>query len=147
MVKAVFKKLCDASRLAVILLAILSLGVSGADAAARLFAFQTAEIEQEEVQLEGPVMGQAHDAEDGDEGMATDSRPYTEQSACFQSTTSSLPSHQTGRYSQDLLNGPSGSYRHDLIEGQSAIKASTCLVSGQLGHQFTLVGARPSGTS
>lgn len=93
-------------------------------------------------------MGQAHDAEDADEGMSTDSRPFTEQEACLQSTTTLLPSsHQSGRYSQDLLIGPGGAHGFVSSCRPSAIKASTCLVSGKLGHQFTLVGARPSGTS
>lgn len=147
MKKRLLKRFSAGFRVAVVVASLLALGISGADAAARLYygvgVEQTPEIEV--VERSQIVPGPPSPEETADE-MATGSRPHTEQDARLTSQAVFSNAKNEKRLSSQeahsgtvTVTGWSDRASHDPV-------GSTCIVSSRLGRQFTLVGAKPSGT-
>ena len=134
------------SRIAVVVLALLALVVSGAGAAARLFVAPSESTESIE-RPQNATLDQKPDPEEAPGEMATNGRPWTEPSAYLQATSALLGGAPQSRFGTDSdlcvnsIGTGSASDRSDLVS------ASPTLVDHRLGHRFTLVGLKPSGTS
>ena len=146
--KKLLKTSLEAARIATVLLAMLAIVVSGAGAAHRVcadseLAAQTVDETSADVRL---VAG-APDPDEAPEQMSPDGKPTTEQPARLVLSALSKYSNPDDRskygrgvsiISISSLSGAKINY---------PISTSINLVSSDLGKQFTLVGARPSGTS
>lgn len=133
-------------RLSIVLLLLLSLAVSGATAASRQAAM--AEAFEEEVQAESahPTFEALPDADDGSQTMTPVGAPNTEESALL---TAGMPALKVNDDIRLRRVCPAVSVDASKAHFPRAMRTSrsTCAnVSSSLGRQFTLVGARPSGT-
>jgi hypothetical protein len=135
----------DGLRVAVVTGALLALLISGAGAAHRLFSEQMSAKTTESVSVSDCFDGKP-DPDQATGGMATGSHPSTEQSFWIQGNpglpVGSDPSH---RIISSLATRET--VVSDRIHEGSAVCQSAGLVAPQIGHRFTLVGSRPSGTS
>ncbi|MCD6249623.1 MAG: hypothetical protein J7J98_04740 [candidate division Zixibacteria bacterium] len=144
--KQIVDKLILGSQVAVVVLALLALVVSGAGAAARLFddPGTPAEI------LERPqnvTLDHKTDPKEAPGEMATDGRPWTEQSACLQITLIILGDTPQTRLWTDPGSTAVSVCSHSAWDRSNQVSTSPTLVDHRLGHRFTLVGLKPSGTS
>lgn len=146
--KKLLKISLQAARTAVVILAVIAVVVSGAGAAHRVCADSKLAVE---VVDENPsdirLVAGPPDPDEAPEQMSPDGKPTTEQPARLVLPALSKYSNQDDRYkygrgvsivSISSLSGARSRY---------PISTSTNLISSDLGKQFTLVGARPSGTS
>jgi hypothetical protein len=135
----------DGLRIAVVIGALMALLISGAGAAHRLFSEQLTAKTTESVSVSACFDGKPN-PEEATGGMATGSHPSTEQSFWIQGNpglpVGSNPSHRI--ISSPAMRETVVSNR--ILEG-GAVCQSAGLVAPQIGHRFTLVGSRPSGTS
>ncbi len=132
-------------RVAVVVGALLALMITGAGAAHRLFTEQMSPSPAESTSV-AAAFDQKPDPKEATGGMAPGSHPSTEQCFLMQGNPG-LPAG--GSFSHRLIFSPSTveiSPSHGL-NAHSAVYQSVSLVASQIGHRFTLVGARPSGTS
>ncbi len=144
--KHVLDRIIACGKCSIVVIAILALGLSGANAAARLFA------EDDPLTVKSandhPQLIATPDSEEPNQGMdGTGGRPWTEQAAIFQAVTL-LPSlHDQQRLRSGLAT--SHGFRAVLVQElwNGHVPSTSAEVSSTLGRQFTLVGARPSGTS
>ena len=144
--KQIVKKLVIGSQAAVVALALVALVVSGAGAAARLFEDPAESADSSEL-FQNATLDHKPDPDEAPGEMATNGRPWTEQSAYLQATSALLGGTPQSRFWSD--SGPivasacsrSAGNHGDLVSG------SPTLVDHRLGHRFTLVGLKPSGTS
>ena len=144
--KQIIDRLVFGAQVAVVVLVLLALVVSGAGAAARLF-------DDPEASAEGPPRSQNDtldnkpDPEELPGEMATNGRPWTEQSAYLLATSVLLGDTPPSRF----LNNPDlvsvSAYSRSAADRSDPVSASPTLVDHRLGHRFTLVGLKPSGTS
>lgn len=134
------------ARTAVILLAVLAIIVSGAGAAGRLLTDQTQPVIETETKL--ATLDAKADPEEASGEMATGGHPWTEQ-PCFWQAIPALAggSDQSRLRLQVVAPRLSIVSQWTLAERQADIQGSISLVNARLGHRFTLVGSRPSGTS
>jgi hypothetical protein len=132
-------------RVAVVIGALLALVVSGAGAAHRLFTEQMTPDETRPVSVSASFDDKP-DPLEATGGMATGSCPSTEQSFWIQSNPG-LPcgGDQSHRLVSASMVGVMVDQFH-FYEGYPVCQ-SAGRVAPQIGHRFTLVGARPSGTS
>jgi hypothetical protein len=80
--------------------------------------------------------------------MTPNGKPTTQQVACF--SVPYLNNHSQNDRKQVLFSEPSALQSTADCLAQVVIaepKSSVCLISSSVGRQFTLVGAKPSGTS
>ena len=134
-------------RLAVIALVILTLGLSGASAAERLYAAGQETKETAEPTLPDHASLKADPtAEEPSEGMAPGSQPWTEQAACLQSPVTLTSGNSDGRSLIDETSCPGDRVLSRRVDSDHTATTSS-QVNSHLGKQFTLVGAKPSGTS
>ena len=144
--KQIADRLIIGSQIAVVALALLALVVSGAGAAARLFDTPVDSAESPERPLNA-TLDQKSDPEETPGEMATNGRPWTEQAAYLQATSALLGGASQSRFWTDsdpvvmLAHSGSAAGRSDPVS------ASATLVDHRLGHRFTLLGLKPSGTS
>jgi len=136
------------SRVAMTIFMLVALALSGAGAADRLFSAYDRPVEEPEskpdqVALDVAVPG----PEEAPENMAPTGTPNGEPNACFvvplvlKSDNSSSRFKTEGDDSRESL-------KNAVIELRcKSVMTSSCLIDAHLGRQFTLVGARPSGTS
>jgi hypothetical protein len=125
---------------------LLSLAVSGATAASRQAAM--AEAFEEEVQAESahPTFEALPDAEDGSQTMTPVGAPNTEESAVLTAGLPALKVNDDVRLRRGLP-AVSADVSNPHFPRVVRTTCNTCAsVSSSLGRQFTLVGARPSGT-
>jgi len=135
-----------AVRALVVGLAILALVASGAGAAQRLFAEQ---CEPKPVEKpDSPVTFDSKpDPKEATGGMATGSRPWTEQSFWVQANPA-LPAGSDQLKDRVNPNRVTIEFlSHEPARHHQTICQSPCRLASQIGHRFTLVGSRPSGTS
>jgi len=142
-----------ALQMAVILLGLLALGVGGANEAARTFTglpqdypTVTADGQSATGAAIADAVSLVLEDEDGGE-MAPGPRPDVEPRACL-----AAPAPANGPHENDRLKHPLELDFEDVgYQGSSGADVSqlgsVCLISTSLGRQFTLVGAKPSGTS
>ena len=135
-------------RLAVVILLILALSFDGAASAGRLFS-NCDEIDQpDKDKLETPLLQQGPPSPEELPGnMETGGKPYTEQPAYLQAALFIKADNSDKRFQviYEKINNP---ISYDTREcNKSSIINNSNLVCSSLGHQFTLVGAKPSGTS
>ena len=135
----------DALRVSVVIGALLALTISGAGAAQRIFIEQMTPPTAETAPT-GAAFDSKPDPAEATGGMAGGSRPSTEQSFWIQGHPA-LP--VGGDQSHRLVSSPvCGETIHPApVHGGNAVRHSAGQVATQIGHRFTLVGARPSGTS
>ncbi len=144
--KHILDKIVACGKCSVVVLAILALGLSGANAAARMFA----EDSQPTVKSvdDPPLLIATPDSEKPNQGMDdTGGRPWTEQAAIFQAVTLLPTLHDQQRLRSCLAASHDfrATLAHEMSDGH--VPSTSAEVSSTLGRQFTLVGARPSGTS
>ena len=141
-------KLLLVGRLAVVVVAISALTLSGAASAKRLHvgygqADRKAEAETDPARIvPGPPA-----PEDVPENMTPSGKPNGEPTATISSPLIAGPD-SNGSRTKGVPCTPlvwPGAQRS--LSNRIAVMATTSLVSSQLGLQFTLVGAKPSGTS
>ncbi|UCE25571.1 MAG: hypothetical protein JSU74_05865 [Candidatus Zixiibacteriota bacterium] len=148
MMKKIYRKAVTTLRWLVIVVALLALAVNGASAAQRLFDAYQAPAEQELSLSENATMAPgAPEPGESPENMTPSSKPNSEAYAYL----TVAPLIDFNKNCSRLEHEP---IRTGLVPvmrlgrlNRSTIKSTAFLVSSQLGHQFTLVGAKPSGTS
>lgn len=143
--KNVVDKLVETGRITVVVLALLALVVSGAEAAERLFS---ALDEPSEASLpQAASLDHNPGPEDVSDEMAPDGRPWTEQAAYIQGSLATTvgPNQHRQTFCVGLHTGTV--FGPDLSGVNLASRATTALVDVRIGHRFTLVGSKPSGTS
>ncbi len=146
--KKVIRKAVTAGRWLVVVFALLSLTVSGADAGYRLLnaygiSPDKVETEVEHAQfLPGPPL-----PDEVPENMKPSGKPNGEPSAYISASLiiDSNPSQNRDSHDTDVLRSESADGSSHGFN--SSIKSTANEVSSRLGVQFTLVGAKPSGTS
>jgi hypothetical protein len=133
-------------RAATVALVMLALLISGAGAVHRLFAAQYP-AQAPEVMTETTTLDGRPDADETPGGMVPGSRPFTEQSAWLQAYPALLPG--SAAYKIRLSLGIAALAEPELQQSRELwlLFSTPSLVASQIGHRFTLVGARPSGTS
>ncbi|MEW5795329.1 MAG: hypothetical protein AB1772_03115 [Candidatus Zixiibacteriota bacterium] len=126
---------------------ILALVVSGAGAAHRLFAERSQPRADEPLSNSASFSGKP-DPLEATGGMTPGSHPWTEQSFWIQ-CNSALPAGGDQHKGRSLASQATSSTvsKDSRIQNEPAVCNTPCLVASQVGHRFTLVGARPSGTS
>ena len=149
------KKLCIkiwiktlvAGRMALIALLLTALGVSGANAAARLFSVCTVETLSADV-LPGckQIVPDATDPEAAADAMAPGSRPYTEQDACLITPVCIKVNNDENHLQKKNYVNIRISFSESTAGEYSSPVSSLSLISSHLGRSLTLVGAKPSGT-
>lgn len=146
--RKIFKKLAGFWRLAVVLLAVTALTLNGAGSAERLFHQweEPSSTEQSVADLmllvEGPPSPDQLPF-----SMTPGGKPWVEQSACLTTPLIVKPENteNRGRFDADTQSLLISAVVQ--INRFIAVRTSTAQVSPRLGIQFTLVGAKPSGTS
>ena len=141
------RHILSSSQVAVILVTILSLMISGVSSAERLSNLYDQIAEQNPTVNHAQLIQGPPAPEDITNEMTPGERPNTEQSACI---WQSVPfSKNNGDEHFQLLKYFTPTFSRIEYSGQSSrtIESSVSLISSDLGRQFTLVGARPSGTS
>jgi hypothetical protein len=146
--KKIWLKTLAVSRLMVILVLLVALGLSGANAAARLFA----NCPLETLSADFPsghklIVPDAAETEAATDAMAPGSRPYTEQDACLITPVCiKVDKDESHLSKKTYFNVRIGFF--EMTEGKYTFPVSSlCLISSYLGRSLTLVGAKPSGTS
>jgi hypothetical protein len=141
------KRLLSALRIGVVLASLLALGVSGASAATRAFDSATGRspAHGSESGQTSLIPGPPSPDEARDE-TASHSRPDTEQKACsiVPLSCNGTQGNERFRHLFDSRIASAPSARNDCAS--TAARSSTSLISSALGRQFTLLGAKPSGT-
>lgn len=142
----ILKKIESNTCAAVVVLVILALVLSGVGSAERLLCVaepdDTEVTSTEQVNL---VPGADSEEEAGD--MATGGQPWTEQVATLKGSLQLLPSSNQFRLARQKAAGFS-SLPNQAEAGSLLMPTRTrSEVCWSLGRQFTLVGAKPSGTS
>ena len=136
------------ARVLVVTWAMLALVISGAGAAQRLYADQY-KSESPQTQADTDVLDSKPDPAESTGGMTAPEggRPCTEQMAWLQAVTA-LPS-SGDKAALDLGSATivAGVVVRADGPGRNEICSVPALVASQIAHRFTLVGARPSGTS
>lgn len=136
----------DGARAAVIVTIILALGLSGASAAERLFADDQAAESLPASAGEQNSLVSGVDPEEDAGDMATGGRPWTEPAALLKSA----PARPVGKNFHRLGNftPPCHASLPNIAApmSQVVLVATTGKVCWSLSRQFTLVGAKPSGT-
>jgi len=79
--------------------------------------------------------------------MTPDGKPYTEESAYFIHAALSKYNNSDNRFKENINKAAFACLITSHYGFNHKITTSTSLISSNLGRQFTLVGARPSGTS
>ena len=142
------KQVLLAVRVSVILIVLTALGVSGAYSAARAFAENTVKPAVEKSLAERAVLTPDPEAADaaGDQ-MTPSSRPSTEQIAFF-SIPVIVKTVEDNRPVRDRIDfRQTAEVFFSTDRDATSPVGSSSLISSRLGRQFTLVGAKPSGTS
>ena len=141
------KKLIETANVVFVIFTLFALVVSGAGAAQRLFTgYEDLIPATEAAELEGPTFDNVPE-EEGSTNMEPDNRPCCEQPAFLDAPLVVKPSNSEVR--DDFGPGPAcgGVPASNLSRPNASIRSSASSVSSSLGLQFTLVGAKPSGTS
>jgi hypothetical protein len=143
--KRVVDKLVKAGRIAVVMVALMALVVSGAEAAERLF--RSFETPRDASLPEAASLDHNPAPEDATDQMAPDGRPWTEQAAYIQASLAVPvgPDQHRQAYHASVTTGHV--FCPDLSGRNGYSFATTALVDVRIGHRFTLVGSKPSGTS
>jgi hypothetical protein len=147
MLKRFFNKLVFCGRVLVVIVAMASICVSGAGAAERIFAEPETADEASQSQPENNQLVPGPDPEADPDGMADFGRPWTEPAACLQAPMLLVSNHYQLKTQPLALQSRVVSFHPDLSATNSCLPATSCRVSWSLGRQFTLIGAKPSGTS
>jgi len=147
MLKKFFNKLIFCCRILVVAVALGSLCVSGAGAAERIFSPPEAAEDAVPAQPENHQLVSAPNPEAAPDGMADVGRPWTEPAACIQTPMLLVSNHYQLKTQPLTLQRSVGSFQPTVRATNSCLPATSCRVSWSLGRQFTLVGAKPSGTS
>ncbi|MFQ5453319.1 MAG: hypothetical protein ACE5D6_03940 [Candidatus Zixiibacteriota bacterium] len=146
--KKILKKTVPFLKIAVTILIIIAIVSDGAKATQRLFSFYNNLIIKTKLTYEGPRYIPLPSTDEKAPGnMACNSKPNCEQPAYLTAlfivkSDNSENRHIFGDREQNPLNNSAKN-----ISNKSTIISSTFLISTDLGYQFTLVGAKPSGTS
>ena len=144
--KQIVDKIVGCARIAVVLLAVLAIVVSGAGAAARLFTDQSQPTEMPESKATA-TLDRLPDPEEPTGEMATGGRPWTEQPAFWQ-VIPALPGNPGQTRIGPGLGIALKSVSTATHSGNvNSLFATSSLVDSRIGHRFTLVGSKPSGTS
>jgi hypothetical protein len=146
MLKRILDKLVLCGRLMVVVIALVSLCVSGAGAAQRIFAApETADDRDESKPLSNQLVP-GHDPEAAPDGMTDFCRPWSEPVACIQAPMLLVSNHCQLKSRPQVLRSAVVSSQPLMCGTNSGLPATSCRVSWSLGRQFTLIGAKPSGT-
>ena len=133
--------------MAVVLFAVLALAVNGASAAQRLFSAHLAPREAEKEVSQSAQLLPGPPSPEETPGSMTPGEPNSEAYA-YLSAQSVLDSNNSQRcIEDDFAREGAISDAFDRPSSRSSIRSTASLVSSRLGVQFTLVGAKPSGTS
>lgn len=147
MLKKFLKRLVLCGRILVVVVALASLCISGAAAAERTLAPPDKVDKDSECQPVSNQLNKGHDPEAAPDGMTDFGRPCSEPAACIQAPML-LVSNPYQLKSQPLaFRSAVVCSRPEICGTNSGLPATSCRVSWSLGRQFTLVGAKPSGTS
>ena len=146
--KKCLKKIFVFSRLVVVLLLVLALAVDGAASAGRLFA-NCDEIDQPETKNAQPATLQQGPPlpEELPGNMEDGGKPYTEQAAIIQAVIIVNLDNSSKRFKIVLEKHIHAISFNSLDQNKSYIIKNSHEVCSDLGLQFTLLGAKPSGTS
>ncbi len=147
MLNKLLNKLVFCGRVLVVILALASLGVSGAGAAERIFTAPEAAEEASASQPENNQLVPGPNPEAAPDGMADFGRPWTEPAACIQAPMLLVSNHYQLKSQPLTRQRTVVSFQPAVCSTNSCLPATSCRVSWSLGRQFTLVGAKPSGTS
>lgn len=142
--KRVVDILIRSSRIAVVVLAIAAIALSGAGSAHRLFTAPQPEVE--DTPSISPSLDGKQDPREPSEEMAKGSRPWTEQPACIQAALAVPSGNDGSRQVSRLVFNFAVPVIGDHSIRSDAIFSTTGPVSSRIAHRFTLVGAKPSGT-
>lgn len=144
--KKLIKKIFILSKIVIVVLLVMSVAVDGAVVTGRLLA-GCDEIDQPE-NNNTPQFQQGPPAPEELPGnMDDNSKPYTEQSAILQADLFIKSDNTTKSYKLFFSKVIVSKSFTSLENCKSSIIHNSHQVSSRLGRQFTLVGAKPSGTS
>lgn len=146
--KKLLRKAVTAFRWAVVFLCLMALTVGGASSAQRLFeAYET----PQEAAAKAPEVAQLQPGpptpDQVPENMTPSGKPNCEPSAYLSAPILLDSNNNQSRTPSKETDCPVGTMGPLHVEGKSSIRATAFEVSSHLGLQFTLVGAKPSGTS
>ncbi|MFQ5500575.1 MAG: hypothetical protein ACE5FH_12995 [Candidatus Zixiibacteriota bacterium] len=141
------QKIIQTGRLAVVMLALLALLVSGASSAKRLFYNNQAGTADDTKQLDSPGLTPLPCPEELPENMEPSSQPNGEPSALLLSAAVLSPDNSESRIPACLASISSEHRCQVGSDSSSSFRSTTGRVSSILALRATLVGARPSGTS
>lgn len=147
MLNRFLNKLVLCGRILVVVIALASLGISGAAAAERTLAAPDKADKEAESQPVSNQLVKGHDPEAAPDGMTDFGRPCTEPAACIQAPMILVGNHYQLKTQPLAFKSAVVTSRTELCGTNSCLPATSCRVSWSLGRQFTLVGAKPSGTS
>lgn len=152
--KQVVDRLVFGAQIAVVVLSLLALVVSGAGAAARLFdpsePTKPTRPARPTESLQRPQNATLDNKPSPDEApgeMATNGRPWTEQAAYLHATPAVVGGASQSRLGHDSDQITASICCLSARNGSDLVSASPTLVDHRLGHRFTLLGLKPSGTS
>lgn len=143
--KRVVDKIIELGRLAVVIVALLALVVSGASAAERLFQPDPQPTTDEAPKAASLDHNPGPD--DKTDKMSPDGRPWTDPPAYLQSALGVPAGPDQNRETfldRDCLPASWVSRHSSLLQDPLG---TTALVDSHVGQRFTLVGSKPSGTS
>ncbi len=145
--KRIYSKAVTAIRTAVVLFAVFALAINGASAAQRLFdAYLVPQELAEEAHQPAQLLPGPPSPEEVP-GNMTPGEPNSEAYAYLSAQPAIDSNHSQNRVEDE---NPAAGVLTDAFNSSSdvsLIKSTASLVSSRLGIQFTLVGAKPSGTS
>ncbi|NOY89109.1 MAG: hypothetical protein GXO93_06950 [FCB group bacterium] len=143
-----YKKFIKLIRLAVVLFAIGALTLNGANAAQRLFSAYSEESDSsQDIVTNAWLLPGPPAPDEGPNNMDRSSKPYCEQPAYL---AAPLLFNVDNNGNRNKIIGEPNFISADFSfhsENKFSLKTTSSLVSSALGIQFTLVGAKPSGTS
>ncbi|MCP4686225.1 MAG: hypothetical protein GY867_12370 [bacterium] len=147
MLNKIINNLVLCGRVLVVFMALFALCVSGAGAAERIFSPPETAAENVASPSLNHQLVSVPDPEAAPEGMADVGRPCTEPAAFIQAPMLLVSNHLQLKTQLQTLQRTVVSSQCKVCGTNSCLPATSCRVSWSLGRQFTLVGAKPSGTS
>jgi hypothetical protein len=148
MKKIILKYLVDSGRTAVVVLSLAALVISGASSASRLGQPERDKAQQVKVQAEDPqILPAPPSPEEAAHKMATEGKPNTQPVALLAAPVLFQPDNDKRIDRIPVTLEFCANLSRSETEVLSSPVSTVALFAPQVGRQFTLVGAKPSGTS
>lgn len=148
MLKQILRKAVTQIRGAVAVFAVIALVLSGVFSAERAFsAYSAGDTQAEALPDNAQLLPGPPSPDEIPQNMTPSGKPDSEAYAYFSAASLIDFSKTDSRFETDCVRADVSSRASGEDNGKSCIRASASEISSDLGMQFTLVGAKPSGTS